>query len=482
MPHDLITRINHGYRDIEAAVLGLMALNRSFMLIGRHGTGKTRLARVLSGGYGEDGFVFYDATKDDLVSIAGIPAPESLKTGRLEFVPHQRSIWDKSTIVVDEITRASKENQNLWLEIIEQRTCFGLDLPYRTLIATANPESYAAAFQLDEALLDRFYAVIPVPEMQDLVDAEDVAAMVRLAVRPHGDVEPAAIARVFAAIQKEYADLVEDGARERVAAYLGRFVPGALSLLARQDGAYLSPRAYARNLPEAILACAASHAAAGAQSPLESGARDAVNYALATKLQLPPTMFLPLHEGARSLLSAGQDQTRRNVRLEIGEIQGFEDRLQYLAKNWPAIQSQLQPDELEKITGELLRGASRKGEHEKLVLLRERLTRLGYQGDALRQIDGTLLITLNKAVNLVLPRLGKVGEVAAQERGLASGWNQFTRFRDLVAAGGFLASRHPEVMRLQMHLIEVYEGDATGGADALLEFFATLDLPEAEHE
>ena len=198
-----------------------MALNRSFMLVGRHGTGKTRLARVLSSGYDREGFVFYDATKDDLISIAGMPDPDGLRSGRLDFVPHQRTIWGKSTIVVDEITRAGKESQNLWLEILEQRTCFGLDLAYRTLIATANPESYAAAFQLDEALLDRFYAVVPVPELQIGVQAADVTAMVELAAQPRGDVEPEAIARVFAAIQTEYADLVAGDARDRVAAYLG---------------------------------------------------------------------------------------------------------------------------------------------------------------------------------------------------------------------------------------------------------------------
>src|SRR6266850_3943790 len=102
---NLLRRVNHGYDHLEPTVVGLMATHKSFMLIGRHGTGKTRLARLLSRGYGDKGFVFYDATKDDLISIAGIPDPESLKRGRLHFVPHERSIWDKSTIVVDEITR-----------------------------------------------------------------------------------------------------------------------------------------------------------------------------------------------------------------------------------------------------------------------------------------------------------------------------------------------------------------------------------------
>ena len=115
----ILDAINYGYRQLEPVIVGLMAMHKSFMLIGRHGTGKTRLARALSLGYGAHGFVFYDATKDDLVSIAGIPDPEALRNGRLRFVPHERAIWDKSTVVVDEITRAGKESQNLWLEILE---------------------------------------------------------------------------------------------------------------------------------------------------------------------------------------------------------------------------------------------------------------------------------------------------------------------------------------------------------------------------
>src|SRR5215475_2063978 len=197
----ILDRVNYGYQDLEPIVVGLMAMNKSFILIGRHGTGKTRLARALSKGYGDKGFVFYDATKDDLISIAGIPDPESLKSGRLYFVPHERSIWDKSTIVVDEITRAGKESQNLWLEILEDRTCFGLPLAYRSIIATANPESYAAAFQLDEALLDRFHAVIPTPDMQEGVDAAVVQRMITLAASGVAPPDGAELARVFADIQ-----------------------------------------------------------------------------------------------------------------------------------------------------------------------------------------------------------------------------------------------------------------------------------------
>ena len=250
-------------------------------------------------------------------------------------------------------------------------------------------------------------------------------------------------------------------------------------MLGQADGAYLSPRTYARNLPEAILACAASHAVAGAREPLVAGARDALNYALATKLQMPPTMFVPLHEAAAELLRGERAGTDRDLRLEMVQLQSFEERLAYLEENWAGMRHVLSADEMEKVIGELLRGATVKGESEKLVVLREALARLGYQGDGLRQVDGKLLITLNKAVNLVLPRLAKLDEHQARARGALDGWRQFLRFREMVAAGSFLASRDEQVMKLQMYLIDVYEGDAPDGLEDLLTTFASFELPEA---
>lgn len=390
MSLNILERINHGYGELEPVVIGLMAMNKSFMLIGRHGAGKSRLARVLSRGSGEGGYVFYDATKDDLISIAGIPDPESIKAGRLRFVAHQRTIWDKSTVVVDEITRANKESQNLWLEILEERTCFGLPLAYRTLVATANPESYAAAFQLDEALLDRFHAVIPVPELQEGIGPDDIEAMVRLAAVPDPGPEPAEIARVFAAVQAAHAELLAEG-----------------------------------------------------------------------------------------LLTARELPASERVRLEVAAPATFEQRVDYVRANWAPLVSALSPDEVEKVLGELLRGATKKGEQEKLVVLKHLLDELGYRGDALRQVDGRLLIALNSAVNHAMPRLARAlsGPSSGARRDAAAA--SIEAFRALVAGGTFNALSTPEARRLKGWLIDLREGDVPDTDEAIIEFFAGLRLEPA---
>jgi hypothetical protein len=476
MPVRILDRVNYGYQDLEPIVVGLMAMNKSFMLIGRHGTGKTRLARALSKGYGDKGFVFYDATKDDLISIAGIPDPESLKSGRLHFVPHERSIWDKSTIVVDEITRAGKESQNLWLEILEERTCFGLPLAYRTVVATANPESYAAAFQLDEALLDRFHAVIPVPESQENITAADIQAMIGLA-SANVPLESTELARVFAEIQKAHAELVAEGAQERVGQYLGKVVPSLLNILREQNGPYVSPRTYCRNLPETILSVAAFHRVNGSAEPLRRGAVEALRYALATKYQIKPVVLDQIHQSAEGLLTAGELPPSEKIRLEIAAPATFEQRLEYLQANWKAILAALPADEVEKVLGELLRGASKKGDQEKLVVLKHALDELGYKGDALRQVDGRLLIALNAAINSIMPKLAKIadGKTGAQHEKAVG---NIELFRAMVSAGTFLAANSPPVRKLKTWLIDLREGDVPGDDESIYKFFAELDLPK----
>ena len=471
----LLDRINHGWSELEPVLIGLMAMHKSFMLIGRHGTGKTRLARKLSQAWGPNGFVFYDATKDDLISIAGIPDPEGMKQGRLRFVHHERSIWDKSTIVVDEITRAGKESQNLWLEILEERSCFGLPLAYRTILATANPESYAAAFQLDEALLDRFHAVIPTPEMQENVGADEIRAMMQLAGGER-TVEPAEIARAFADIQKAHAELHAEGAFEALSNYLSKLIPSLLGILREQNGPYISPRTYARNLPETIMAVAAYYRVAGVPEPLKRAAADGLRYAVATKLQIKPVILDQLHQAAVELLASNEIPPSEQIRLTVAQPATFEQRLEFVSANWRSLVGALAADEIEKILGELLRGASKKGEQEKLVALKQLLDDVGYKGDALRQVDGRLLIALNHAINHVTPRLARIleGRSHTPERDRAE--RAVETFRAMVGAGTFIGGTSPEVRRLQTYLIDLREGDVPGDDDSIYAFFGSLDL------
>jgi len=474
---NIINRINYGYHSIEPVILGLMAMNKIFMLIGRHGTGKTRMARLLSSGYGKTGFVFYDATKDDLISIAGIPNPDAIKNGQLTFTPHQRSIWNKDTIVVDEITRAGKENQNIWLEILEDRTCFGMPLSYRTVIATANPESYASAFRMDNALLDRFHAVIPVPELQSGTGVKDLKNILQLSFSAGGGIEPEEIARTFSEIQYAHQTLEKEGAAGKVVEYCAQVGKGMLDSqdeTKTSEGVYISPRTYGKLLPETIMAVAAYYSVEGSEEPLAKGALEALTYSISQKLNISMAQLEPLHYASEYLLKAGEISEGMKLKMELLSLDTFEERIKYLQNHTDRLKKHLLQDELEKFLGELLRGASKEGEKEKLVMLQQRLKELGYGGDIYRQVDGQLILTLNAAVSYIIPILNSLNAKPAGKH--AKAWNNIEVFKQMVSAGTFISSNSEDVQRVKTFIIDVYEEDEEANEENLLNFFDSVDL------
>ena len=92
----MLQKIVVGWENIEDVFLANLAIKKPFILMGKHGICKTTVARSIAKIYqnhDDSHFRFYDATKDDLISIAGIPMPEELKKGRLTFSEHDRSFW-----------------------------------------------------------------------------------------------------------------------------------------------------------------------------------------------------------------------------------------------------------------------------------------------------------------------------------------------------------------------------------------------------
>lgn len=465
----LLNRLIHGYEDLEPVILGLMAMDKSFILIGRHGTGKTKLAKWLSHGFGSDSFVFYDATKDDLISIAGIPDPESIKIGKLRFVGHERSIWDKSVIVVDEITRAAKENQNLWLEILEERTCFGIPLKYRSIIATANPESYAAAFQLDEALLDRFYAVVPVPEMQASIDSDDIKSMVRLSMSDGENVSHEEIVRIFGEIRNAYSSLVNEKAMDKVAMYLGAIIPPILAMIQEQNNLYMSPRTYCHLLPEAIMAIGAYYVVAGSEEPLQDAALQALRYSVATKLQTNSLAIEQYHRSASVLLKGGHVSGPENIRLEINSINDTEKLLSFLSANWNSMITAFSEDELEKTLKKIYNDITRNKNIKGLLKLQSTLADVGYNGDTLRQIKGQLGTMLFRARRKLLPLIQRHLVADPAVSGL-TGTNRkaIEKIENILKDSRTVIADTPEILEIETLVLTISEKYEKPGIENLL--------------
>ncbi|MDP3047076.1 MAG: MoxR family ATPase [Chloroflexota bacterium] len=175
----MLEQIAYGWAALEPALWASIALGWPVILQGRHGLAKTTALRAIATAL--DGQCrLYNAPVEDLISIAGIPNPARLAEGVFACVPHERTIWDADIVVIDELPRARKETQNLFLEILQEKTLLGRPLKWQVVVATMNPDTYAASYRMDAALGDRFCLVLPVPEHQGELD--DAARRQLLAV------------------------------------------------------------------------------------------------------------------------------------------------------------------------------------------------------------------------------------------------------------------------------------------------------------
>jgi len=403
----MISKLVEGWEKIEPILMANVALKKPFLLLGRHGTSKTTCAKKISSIHGEDGYRFYDATKDDLVSIAGIPIPQKLAEGKLEFSRHDRTIWGAKTIVVDELSRANKESQNLWLEILNERTCFGIKLSYEVFIATMNPETYASTFKVDAALLDRFYAVIPVPELQKGTPAESIARVLKINMAAaHRDQDREALQEAVHKILQAHDELSSN--RDVVDGVID-YVSNLLEILLSQDDTYISPRKFIQ-LAEEILAIGSYYKAAGEDNSLEKGAETALIYTLSIPLKIKPETLMQIHGNVKPLLRKYSLSELDKLHLEMGKLHTNEEVWEYVKDHLPRIKEHLPYDEQEKILSELVEAKI------DLLALKNALDLIGGHEELKRKVEGEILIMMDENAALVIRELEKYR--IAQEKDL----------------------------------------------------------------
>ena len=394
----MLEKIVVGWQEIEDVFLANTSLNKPFILLGRHGICKTTVARELSKIYGEDGFRFYDATKDDLVSIAGIPIPEKLAAGKLEFSKHNRSIWDAKVIVVDELTRANKENQNLWLEILEEKTCFGKSLQYEMFIATMNPDSYASTFKLDEALLDRFYAVIPVPELQKGTASSVYKELINLNLNKRNNNFSFDMKEKVEEIRKRYENLKNNKSIiEGVVDYVSNFFEVLLS----QTEIYVSPRKIVQ-LTEEILAIASTG------KNIEESTETAIVYTLSIPLKIELEILMQIHTNLKPLLNKYNLSETDKIRLEISKLTDKGKVLLFLEENLERVEENLPYDEFEKLIAEI----DVKG--KELLVFQKILQKVKGHDEQKRRINGKVALEICEKVGNIIEKISSA-EVLSDE-------------------------------------------------------------------
>lgn len=154
-------------------VCGAMALQ------GSSGTGKTTLGKKLGqlhqkatgGTWG-----VYSADKARYEDFVGCPIPDP-QTGEMKIYPMPNSITTKSLIVIDEINRATYENQEKWLSLIATREVDGFKSKARYIFTAMNPvmstnneDIYEGVQPLDKALGERMLGLIDIPSLGKMTD------------------------------------------------------------------------------------------------------------------------------------------------------------------------------------------------------------------------------------------------------------------------------------------------------------------------
>jgi len=287
----IIDKVLVGWGKVEAPIIACAALKKNVLLISRHGTGKTTLGRFLGQALSGDtkSFAFYPADKCNEFDICGFPNIEASKqSGQNSYIKSSQTIWNKKVIVIDELSRAPRDNQNLWLEILEENTARGNPIPLEMAIATANPITYTGTFQLDAALQDRFWAVINAPDLMGTELEEEILIEVinKNLVRKDSEEEIAASFReLINSTRANYDSLLKDEKiSNRVKMFVSKLLAVVLKYTAKdkQNTFYISPRNCVQ-LFHMVLACSAYFKTTGEEFWLEEGAKSATQFNLIIK-------------------------------------------------------------------------------------------------------------------------------------------------------------------------------------------------------
>ncbi len=336
-----------GWETVEPCFVANVAIERAFIMLGKHGTGKTTAGKLMGGLYSADAFRFYDAPKTDMIALAGIPSPDALKAGKFEFCHHDNTIWNAKVVLVDEISRANKATQNLWLEIIQERKLLGKDLSYKVLVATMNPQSYSSVLSLDAALSDRFSAVINIPDPGEDADLNSqTMEILNLNINPdRAQLEEAtiqALKKAVKATRDSYDSYYADG---QVRQAVFEYVSSLISVVHDKSGkdkerVYISRRKPVQ-LAEQILGIGSYYHTMGATRPLERGAQEAIMHTISGPLKIDPKIVNGAHEKLREHLSSASMTHEERLRLKMASLGSVEEKLGFLKREkktvakWP---------------------------------------------------------------------------------------------------------------------------------------------------
>ena len=291
----ILSTIVSGYDKIEPCIITALALRQGVFIMGAHGNGKSTLGSVLGQAADEkggDGFRYFNAALANIINIAGFPNMEAAQeTGRFSFIATENSIFGGKVIMIDELPRAKSDNQNGWLEVIQERSFMGIPLDYDLIIATGNDETYSGSFKLDLALKSRFMYWLPAPNFKT-VESQEVMDMIRLNLEGARPVKEIAVELrdLIHDIRCEISNLMQNEAFiSQASTFIGTFTQflkdkiASTKSLADNPEAYIPPREFANQMIYSIVGLTAYFRTIGSPNAMERAGEYTIKYNIETR-------------------------------------------------------------------------------------------------------------------------------------------------------------------------------------------------------
>jgi len=409
-----------GYAEIEPAILTCWAMGWPLRLSGPPGTAKTMLASRLSAAEnGRDTTRILDCTKENLMTIAGMPDMEAAKRGIFKFIHETEDgvpsnfIWGMRNLVFNEFTRITTEFMNHGLEVLQERTLFGLPLEgitrqrnpnniHYSIMATENPEGEGVRIKMDSAILDRFNMLVNVPNGQGVRPEHEIRGIVTANLREiqHDPSGKDPLLTEFARrLRRTYGKLMNDTAyRMPIEHYCSslwnKFMGSQLSNPNRKD---ISDRRKAL-FTEAVLGFAAyrivTEQGSAPQEVLKASARDALNYVVVLPKQLPEDIVTDMwraHETAAVVLGGQEISPRDRFVDNLNMYPTVEQKIDYLIAHEHDFRTMLDIVAREKIMGDIFL----KSDGEPLLGLRKLIQLISGHEELMRRVNTKIVLSVS---------------------------------------------------------------------------------------
>ncbi len=347
----------YGLSSLEVPLVASLAGGEPLLLVGTHGAAKTALVRTVCDLLGLR-FHAYDASKALFEDVIGFPNPESLARGHVEYVPTPLSIWGRQAVLIDELSRATPDMQNKWLEVVRARSVMGVEIEgLDHVFAAMNPPDYLGAGPLDPALVGRFSWILRVPDVGSMRES-DVLRVIRATTARDAPLLPRAaanepvsdlgerLAALVAAARAGFAD-VEAHRGERAARYVHE-----LALGLRTSGTALDGRRLGMIHRNLLLAFSVLEVGGALPDDLDGPVRDVVSASLPGAAGDEPLDDMALYSAHATAYRAAFEG-RRAVRRELTSVLGEPDAERAL-RRYVEVASELSVEDHDRVVERFL--------------------------------------------------------------------------------------------------------------------------------